>query len=482
MPSSDRRWSPQQEDIFRWFADGKGNLVVRARAGTGKTTTILEGISRAPESKIVLAAFNKVIAQELTARLANPRASAKTLHSLGFSAVTARAGRLQVDDRRGRKLAARATGEDRPLSEAVTLIARIASAAKATLVNPTATDLVEVAVAFDHLPDRDLADEGWTLEHLCSCAHRALDLATQNDGSIDFDDMVWLPVRLGWLKRTYDLVVIDEAQDMSPVQLALAQGIVRKGGRIAVVGDDRQAIYGFRGADSGSIDRLKRELRATELGLTVTYRCPRLIVAEAHELVPDLEAAPSAPEGTVKQAKHGAMLAEAGPGDFVLSRKNAPLARICLTLLRAGKRAVIRGRDIGATLVTLVRKQEASNLQELAHKVNAWRDNAIGLLAAQDAPEAKRDFVADQAETILELCEGLSTIDELEARLEALFSNDSTAGAVTCSSVHKAKGLEAERVWLLTSTFRYSPIEEENITYVAITRSKNTLIWVDDEK
>src|SRR3990172_3993029 len=60
-----RTWSNQQLAIFDWFRNGTGHLVVRARAGTGKTTTILEGLNHAQESKAVLVAFNKKIATEL---------------------------------------------------------------------------------------------------------------------------------------------------------------------------------------------------------------------------------------------------------------------------------------------------------------------------------------------------------------------------------------------------------------------------------
>lgn len=73
------RWSDQQESIFEWFQSGRGNLVVRARAGTGKTTTIIEGIKRARERNILLAAFNKSI--ELAAKLGSA-GRAKTLHGL----------------------------------------------------------------------------------------------------------------------------------------------------------------------------------------------------------------------------------------------------------------------------------------------------------------------------------------------------------------------------------------------------------------
>ena len=92
------QWSEEQEAVFQWFAQATpGNCVVRARAGTGKTTTIIEGITRAPEANILLAAFNKQIAEELQSRLTNPRAEAKTLHALGFSYLKRNWSKVRVD-------------------------------------------------------------------------------------------------------------------------------------------------------------------------------------------------------------------------------------------------------------------------------------------------------------------------------------------------------------------------------------------------
>ena len=73
-----------------------------------------------------------------------------------------------------------------------------------------------------------------------------------------------------------------------------------------------------------------------------------------------------------------------------------------------------------------------------------------------------------------------------------LFTGDDHSNVVVFSTVHKFKGLEGERVWLLTKTFRRSRrgedgsqwrsgSEEENIRYVAITRSKHELIWLNGD-
>src|SRR5512137_30735 len=101
------KWSDQQENIFGWAKEGEGNLVVRARAGTGKTTTIIEAINYAPEQSILLAAFNKKIAEELKTKLKNPKAEAKTLHSVGCGFVYRNWQGAQLDNDRGERLARR---------------------------------------------------------------------------------------------------------------------------------------------------------------------------------------------------------------------------------------------------------------------------------------------------------------------------------------------------------------------------------------
>ena len=352
-----KNWSEQQKAIFGEFKTGRSNVVVRARAGTGKTTTILEAISYAPEERILLAAFNKKIAEELKTKLTNGKAEAKTLHSVGFALVVRNWRGVKLDDKRGGKLArvaadacARTLASNALAPDAaVNLVAKLAAKGKNALPFPSLNGMVDLAYHFDLTPEEALEDAGWTVDIVASAAIKAMELATKFDGTLDFDDMVYVPVANKWVRGVYDLVVIDEAQDMNASQLLLAQGVCKKGGRVVVVGDDHQAIYGFRGADAGSLDRLKAELNAVELGLTITYRCPKAVVALAQELVPDYLAAPTAPEGEISTIDFSKLHENAVVGDFVLSRKNAPLARVCLRLLRNGIRARIEGRDIGAT-------------------------------------------------------------------------------------------------------------------------------------
>jgi superfamily I DNA/RNA helicase len=480
-------WSAQQQDIFDWFKTGEGNLVVVARAGTGKTTTVLEATKYASERRILFCAFNKKNAVELGEKLANPNAEAKTLHALGFGFLRAYDSKLRVDNYRGLNIAKRVC-QGAP-EDIVKLVAQLASKAKG--IRPHATqagELTEIAMQFDLIPDEEWADKGYGVDYIEAMALAAMDAACDRDGTIDFDDMIYLPVRSKLIKACYDMVIVDECQDMNAMQIELARKACRKTGRIVVIGDNRQAIYAFRGADSESISRLQAELSATGLKLTTTYRCPKKIVALAATIVPDYEAAPSAPEGIIRTASRAKMLDEAAPGDFILSRKNAPLASICLALLKRGKRAKIEGRDIGAGLRNLVTKLAVgaakNSLPALLVNLVSWeKREVIRAKASAKRPElcdARIEYIQDQAELLHDLAEDLTGVPELMTRLTDLFADGPNGSPhIVCSSVHRAKGMEAPRVYVLKDTLMLDrdDIEEHNIGYVAYTRAQEELVF-----
>jgi len=511
-------WSSQQEEIFFWFENpgmGENNLVVRARAGTGKTTTILEGIRRAKDERIVVAAFNKRIAEELVSKYArmigadeslsakeleqavsNTGVDIKTLHAIGFKLVRLYREKVFIERRSGARqafLAESVCGQQAPDK-----IKRIVGncITKAREIAPHATErgqLLDLIEEFELTPDREWAEMGFDADYVEARTLDALKLAAEvkSGQEIDFADMLFLPVRNGWMRPLYDLGVVDEAQDMSATQLELFLGVVKKTGRVCVVGDDRQAIYAFRGADSASLDRLKTELRAEELGLTVTRRCGKAIVQIAQVLVPDYQSAPDAHAGEVSYLPTvEKLVAQAEVGDFVLSRSNAPLAKVAMNLIRANKRVRIQGKDIGAGLKALVAKiatgKASGSIAELLAKLARWEEKEVDRVLRANREE-QAEAIRDKADTIRVLCEGIQGLQELNARLDSLFAD--SGPAVVCSSVHKAKGLEAKRVFVLEPTLspKLPPSvkpssarvkEENNIRYVAITRAIHSLVWV----
>lgn len=486
------KWSSQQVAIFEWFKNGRGNLVVRARAGTGKTTTIMESVRYAKERRVLLCAFNKVIAEELTNRLKKNGATnviAKTLHAYGFTVILKSewnqgGNKITLSQDRGREIAKVLCGANNNPNNriAATLVYKIASLAKGAAPHATEAQLADIACEFGFTPDESQEAAGWTLDRISHVARKAMDRAQQFDGTIDFDDMVYLPVVKGWVRPEFGLVVVDEAQDMNYSQLLLAQQACAKGGRIVVVGDDRQAIYGFRGADSNSIDRLKKELNAQEMGLTITRRCPKNVVAIAQGLVPDFEAAEDAPDGEAIQLPSHKLIDAATPGSFILSRTNAPLVSICFGLIRARKRAIIRGRDIGQGLVSIVKKLNAKSIEDFRNKLHSWSVKEISKAKDQKehVAQAILSRVEDQYQVLSVFASEVNSVDGIITCIEQMFADDTGPAFVVCSSVHKAKGLESDDVFVINDTFYkgQNHYEEQNIEYVAVTRAKKRLFVV----
>jgi len=484
--------SAQQIPIYNWFATAPVNesLVVEAFAGCGKTTTICEALRHQSADLVTLVcAFGKDIQLELERRLAGvPNVTVKTLHALGLSQVKRFWPDVKISfgSDREKDLAERVCGPTVP--DAIKkLVATLCT--KGRLCNPHAAkydDLMTTAIEFECEPDEEWEEMGFDLAFVCQKALDAMILAAAVkpvQTGIDGADMLFLPVRNMWLRKMFDRAVVDEAQDMNACQLELVEGVCRGG--LVVVGDSHQAIFGFAGADSGSLSRLQKKHNAKVLPLSKTYRCGRSIVDIAKGYVPEFEAADSNCDGLISTIMIEQLTAAAGPGDFILSRVNAPLVSIAMKLLRAGKRTRVAGQDIGKGLVTLVNKLKGRSVPDLLAKIERWSAKEAARLQKQmdaatngrrDTIQSKIDGIYDKAQMLITLTDGAPSVHEVTARIESLFA-DKGEHMIVCSSVHKAKGKEADKVFILRDTLRAGG-EEDNIAYVAITRAKRELVWV----
>jgi hypothetical protein len=491
-------WSEEQLAIYAEFETGKGHLVVEACAGTGKTTTCVEGIGRAPEELKAYVAFNKKNVEEMSERIEDPTVEVRSLNGLGFVNVLPVWKGVRPDSNvEGDRIKAVVSNNAKFRNfqySPIALCKELVAFAKNTCPFATIEDVAAIAAARGLEPEGYLLRDGWTQELCVEVAFMALQASKIRDakGRISFDDQVWLPVVMGWVKQRFDLVVVDEAQDMNYTQLELAKRSCRDGGRIIIVGDPRQAIYAFRGADVNGMARLKTELNAKTLTLSTTYRCPQRVVELARKLVPAYQAAPTAPEGVIGTVHIEKLVDTAQPGDAILSRTNAPLTKLCLAFLKRGVRAYIEGRDIGAKLLAIHKGIRAASIADYMTQVGRWADDRVGKVDGDDdAAEAARTNIIDMAATLRGIAEECASSDELENLLRSLFvdSSEDKDGrpAVVLSSVHKAKGLEWTRTFLIEETFKRCtwtsiPSEINNITYVAVTRCKAEMNWVTGYK
>jgi DNA helicase II / ATP-dependent DNA helicase PcrA len=474
-----REWSPFQDAVFDAIQDDNaGHIVVSAVPGSGKTTTLEHGIKHYTfdGAKILVCAFNKDIAAELNNRIRIAGCKIQTLHGFGLSVVTRNHGHRVIDtagNRMNDELKSR-IGKEWDKREARTFVSKVISIGKSCLVGDADT--------LDELADKHGYECPKNADRSTLIAHAQAILAanaTQTDGLLSFDDMVWLPViqRLGMPK--FDLVFVDETQDLNPCQLKLIRLAAGTNGRIIAVGDMNQCIYGFRGADTDGMPRMVRELKATQFPLSICYRCDAAIVREAADVHPGILARPNAPEGIVRDATEAECMQGARKGDYIISRTNAPLISMAFKFLANGIPCSIRGRDIGEGLAAWVKKEKCRDVPHLVTQVQTWCSEEIKRLTALERPI---DLIVDKAECLIALCEGMNSIDDVLNRINVLFA-DGASGGIQLMSTHKAKGLETDRVWLLIDTYcKWPGKEEENLLYVGITRARHELIYVSKEK
>lgn len=509
-------WSDYQLALFDNIANGIGHTVVKAVAGSGKSTSILECLKYLPPGLDTLfVAFNKPIAASLAEKILKLgllRVKACTLHSYGSGIVRRSFRDLQFNG--DRVLSLFDLGNKAGVLKFRQAVIEIAKNLDPKMKPESAFtfDMKKDIIKAVSLAKGQLAGDGAKVEKIIDdfeieSARRSpvpgiilpkeienallkafvddvlallVRCANLTDGQFDYDDMIWLPVVLDLPQTKYDRVFVDETQDLNPVQIELVMRAIKPNGRICAVGDPKQAIYGFRGADEYAVENVVKRLEATILPLSVCYRCSKAVIREAKKFVPDIEHAPNAEEGSVSKASMKEMLRNAKPGQFILSRANAPLVSLCMQFLKEGRPAMIKGRDIGSSLASFVQKSAAPGVPELIDYVEAWRDVEIQRLTAK-----RRDTtnVEDRAECIIAIADGALTVHEVISRIEKLFvDKDDETKFIVLSSTHKAKGLEREQVWLLQSTYmRREGSEEENLYYVAVTRAQKNLFLVQEE-
>jgi DNA helicase-2/ATP-dependent DNA helicase PcrA len=495
--SSPRVYSPYQEAIFRALTEGEGNILVEAVAGSGKTTTIVEGLSRwlaVPMNagkKVLFVAFSKLIADVLAGRV--PKGvDAKTLHSLCFGPILRRFRGIKVGDRKLQEMAKALVESVLGVKDAEANQKVIGDLVKSLgLMRGTMTSLTDLDAINETAAAYGLALDVPTVS-LPMLAE--LDQLLKSDTSAcTFDEMLTFILDYGLTMPQYDLICVDEAQDLNRLQIELLKRALKPGGRLVAVGDSRQAIYMFRGADARAMDRIRAEFNVSAgncLPLSITYRCPRAVVQLAQGWVPHLQAADKAAQGEVITRKESEVMATLNalqPGAMVICRVNAPLVGCALGLIAKGKKAVVRGRDIGKNVtklaVKLAQGLDDSQIDDLCGRLSAHgdRESAKFRKAHKDAQAQQ---IEDMCETLWALCGGVQSIRALHARIENLFS-DNVEGVVF-TSAHKSKGLEADVVvWLspekndameMRAKNESAVGQENNLRYVTATRAMKTLI------
>ncbi len=504
--------SAYQVAIWQWVETGRGSMVVEAVAGSGKSSTIKHAARLLAAGGLFLA-FNKSIATELGRELPAGMV-ASTIHSHGYGAVLRglkirnrqpdgskyrkMVRSVQDDARRGRLFgatlpqAAAQMMDQRPKAWPGDEIFSLINLARLDLLDPE-LPVGDFATEIDLLAQRHGIDWPGAFDGVVPLVvQRLMRQGRDSRDSVDFTDMIWLPVVLGLEPRRYPWIFVDECQDLSRCALALITASCKRGGRILFVGDRRQAIYAFAGADAESFARTLDHCKGQAMPLSVCYRCPTAALDLAREHCPQIEARPNAPQGVVRDLKAEDLPRDVHEGDMVLCRINAPLVSMCFRLIGEGVAAQVRGRSIGDGLIKAAREAEAlaGTWDQFGRGIDDWATRQGEALERKISDEDRLADALDQLGDKIQCLRvvwarsAAKSLGELEAAIGDIFSDD--RASVQLSSVHKAKGLEAQRVYILHPELLPSPrartpeqmAQERNLLYVALTRCEQELIWV----
>ena len=475
--------SKYQEAILNMVKDQSGNAVIEAVAGSGKTTTLLMALKETKGSSSTFVAFNKAIVNEIASKCPE-HVQVKTIHSLGFAAIRAAFKGVKFNNDKLKVILAnhfpKSVGEEvnKENKKKANFISKVVPLLKGCLTQYE--DKHKVAEVLNHFGmDDKLLKE--TFEIIVS----VMEECKQQTSMIDFSDMCWLPVVLDLPLRKQDFLFIDEAQDLNRCQMELVK---KAGNRVIAVGDRYQSIYGFRGANSEAIPSLIEELEATALPLSICYRCPKSHIELAKQLVPHIEAFESNEEGDVNTINRGEMGEKVKEHDLVLCRCNAPLVSAAFELIKSGKKATIRGKDgMDIQLINLAARMNALDLRDLNDKLDAHIAEESARLERTGNNMALQVLV-DKVDCLKVFIEMSDDINGMEGNIRKIFSEEK--GAIILSTVHQAKGLEADNVFILAPELLPHPMaekdweiaQENNIHYVALTRAKKSLTFVPMEE
>jgi len=524
-------WNKQFQDVFDFVENGVGNGCIFSVAGSGKTSAIVESIIRYSENnpchKILFVAFNVSIKEEGAKRLAGyNNVDILTCHGLGFRALRKSSAwggpkgnqQFDVQDSSGpymRALVENELGPEKEKADDRDALMDLVSKAKMTLTDDV-SGMAELMERFDIETSYDKKEFiKYALKILDYTKRRPGTTTSQGRGkgegrvfskaAITFDDEIWLPIVNNWAVDQYDAVFVDECQDLSKARREIVSMALTDGGRIFIVGDKMQAIYGFACADINAFTEMSEQFNCVSLPLSCSWRCDELIIQEAQQFNPIITARPGAPAGIVDKCQCEELLEKLEPGDVLISRTNAPLVRVFFQLAKQQRKVKFIGRDYGKMLSyrikcwkrkhdVRVEKGEADGLftaREVLNYNDEWLDYHSKNKKESDYKVAI-DRLKDEWETVAALASDLNaSMDSVASVQEILdrcnmFSPEEDKEdkdgkeCITLSSTHRFKGLERSHVYMLVDTYAPGDANEEesHLCYVAITRAKNWLSYV----
>ncbi len=536
-------FTEEQKAIFDFVAHGSGHGIIDAVAGAGKTTTIMECARYIPEDATALfCAFNNSIASEIRKKFQKRGMShivVKTMHALGLQILNENShigekAKLQNNkyetllrspdlEEKFNPFIAQMSGERGGSFDHLfrRRLLNINQKFRLTLCGESFEEFREMVLKFrifrGRAPEQLLSPEEKEQARINLMAFQECNRILLNAGNllaqekliIDYTDMLYLPHL--WRQQPFNkfhFLFVDECQDLSRSQFAIAAKYAKSNGRILAVGDPYQSIYGFTGADTESFERVQRYTQATPLTLTHSFRCPKKVIELAQKIRSDITGVKEE-EGVVLEIDYDEFYKQLKPEDMVLSRFRMPLIRVLLKLINQEIKVFVNHAEVLEIVNELkslfteeewqtpitsypnqfitLRGKVIARRGEMIEKEYEWvTDPAVRYAIIKREVEHLRDVMLSLTNSYLRWQEFCQTPFEIVAQLKERMTD--RKGAVVLSTIHRAKGLENRRVFLLeanrlphmpSGAQKWEYIQEKNLLYVALTRSLQELYLIN---
>lgn len=509
--------SSYQVRILEFVTTGEGSAVVKAVAGSGKTSTLILSLKEMI-GEVIFLAFSTKIAYEIENKVKKAglrNVTVGTMHKAGFAQLRGVRGlRLFIDgdySKNGSDKVSKIVDElihndnEDQIKYVASFIRRMVLLAKDSAFGVKGCVSIDDLEAWDALAthhDVQLEETELSREEVFELCAQVLHTSNKDRNNIDFADMIYHVLLFDVPCKQYDWVLIDEAQDTNLSRRLLAAKLKKASGRAMAVGDDAQAIFGFTGADAHALNNIKDEFNAIELPLSICYRCAKSIIREAQKIVPQIEWADNAIEGEVTSTTYDKFV-EMLPSlnlsveDGIICRNNAPLVPLAFHLIRKGIPCKIEGKNIGERLAKYTHKWKDNGIANFLDKFSEYMEKEIEK-ALGKKNQGKVITLEDDRDTIIAMADrcmdiGKDRVIDLKHMILDMFS-DSVTGKIrkdilTLSSIHKSKGLEWKNVYVLGfhqfipspyATLDWMQEQEQNLRYVAVTRAMEKLVYVEE--
>ncbi len=429
-------------------------ILVNAVAGSGKTATLME-LAKNYNNGLYIA-FNKAIVTDVIDKLPIGW-SCKTFNALGLAITRQHLLNAKVDFSKYRQ-------KGSTYSKSCDLAVHHMSMNGA----PT-QDSWEVTAKRFSIPKLHIRE-----------ASSILTEGKADTSAISGEDMLQYPIDNGWKTDHYDIVLVDECQDLNPQQIAFLACIPTE--KIVFVGDRNQAIYGFRGSDPKALTKIVDDYQPVEFEMSESFRCPTAVVERVNHVAPRMMS--SKVGGQIERISYDDAIYD--DECFILSRSNGKLISLAYSFMKTNKHF-----SIGTNFIKQLERdlnphlKNATNLQQVHDRVIQTFKLALNKAQQNNWSTITLD---NKYQALLELITTVDTLQEVKLFANSLKMHTDGASERKLMTIHAAKGLETDHVYFLEpdmiefmkrkATDQWQRQEEDNLYYVACTRSLSKLTFI----